>query len=83
MNLRTLVSKTWTPIGSRAVLAKTIESITQIPASVLTLERSLADVSIAKRMLWAANRETSRVEDMTYSLMGLFGVSMPTMERER
>lgn len=33
--------------------------------------------SIAQRMCWAANRETTRAEDRAYSLLGLFGVVMP------
>ncbi|PQE14334.1 HET domain-containing protein [Rutstroemia sp. NJR-2017a BBW] len=36
-------------------------------------KRSLANV----RMSWAANRKTSRIEDRAYSLIGLFGVSLP------
>ena len=30
------------------------------------------------RMYWASDRQTTRVEDEAYCLMGLFGVSMPT-----
>ncbi|KAF8960790.1 heterokaryon incompatibility protein-domain-containing protein [Flammula alnicola] len=30
---------------------------------------------LARRMVWAANRKTTREEDQAYSLMGIFGVS--------
>lgn len=39
-------------------------------------------VSIAKRMSWAANRTTSRIEDEAYSLFGIFGVNMPLLYGE-
>ncbi|KAH9846720.1 hypothetical protein C2E23DRAFT_743388, partial [Lenzites betulinus] len=32
--------------------------------------------SVAKRMSWAAERKTTRVEDRAYSLLGIFGVHM-------
>ncbi|OAX35202.1 hypothetical protein K503DRAFT_390683 [Rhizopogon vinicolor AM-OR11-026] len=32
---------------------------------------------VAKRMTWAANRRTTRGEDMAYSLMGIFNVILP------
>ena len=39
-------------------------------------------VSVAKRMSWAARRETTRHEDMAYCLMGLFEVNMPLLYGE-
>jgi hypothetical protein len=33
-------------------------------------------------MSWASRRETTRVEDAAYSLMGLFGVNMPPLYGE-
>jgi hypothetical protein len=33
--------------------------------------------SVAARLSWAADRETTREEDRAYSLMGLFDVNMP------
>lgn len=32
--------------------------------------------SVAVKMLWAFNRQTSRLEDIAYSLLGLFNVNM-------
>lgn len=42
----------------------------------------LASTSIAKRMSWASNRETTRIEDEAYCLMGIFNVQMPIMYGE-
>ena len=33
-------------------------------------------------MAWASRRETTRVEDEAYSLMGIFGVNMPLLYGE-
>ena len=37
---------------------------------------------VAVRMSWASKRETSRVEDVAYSLLGLFNVNMPLLYGE-
>jgi hypothetical protein len=39
--------------------------------------------SVAQKMSWASRRETTRIEDRAYSLMGLFGVNMPPLYGER
>ncbi|RPD54423.1 HET-domain-containing protein [Lentinus tigrinus ALCF2SS1-6] len=72
------LSNKWKVIGSKHTLAELIEDVTGIGRAVLTLEQPLEDVSVARRMSWAARRETSREEDEAYSLMGIFGVNMPT-----
>ena len=40
------------------------------------------EFSIAQRMSWASKRVTTRVEDIAYSLLGLFGVNMPMLYGE-
>ncbi|KAG2139241.1 hypothetical protein DEU56DRAFT_324016 [Suillus clintonianus] len=55
---------------------KTIERVTSISS------RELSDFipgshDVAKRMTWAANRKTTKGEDMAYSLMGIFHVVLP------
>ena len=39
-------------------------------------------MSISKKMSWAAQRKTTRIEDMAYSLTGIFGVYMPPLYGE-
>jgi hypothetical protein len=39
-------------------------------------------VSVARRMSWAANRQTTRVEDIAYCLIGIFDVNMPLLYGE-
>lgn len=48
----------------------------------LTSEWQLSHASIAQRMSWASRRQTSRLEDEAYSLLGLFGVTMPLIYGE-
>ena len=38
--------------------------------------------SIARRMRWAAERRTTRIEDEAYCLLGIFGVNMPLIYGE-
>ncbi|EJF55749.1 HET-domain-containing protein, partial [Dichomitus squalens LYAD-421 SS1] len=70
-------SQSWDVLGSKQTLAILIQEVTTIDHAVLTFERSLEEVSIARKMSWAASRRTSREEDEAYSLMGIFGVSIP------
>ncbi|KAM5542359.1 hypothetical protein V8D89_003818 [Ganoderma adspersum] len=72
----------WTHIGTKAELADLLETITHIPASLLRLHTRLPDYSIAQRMSWAASRKTTRSEDQAYSLLGIFGINMPTLYGE-
>jgi hypothetical protein len=71
----------WNEIGSRASLSRTIERLTRIPFAVLMGE-SLEKYSVAQIMSWAASRETTKVEDRAYALLGLFGVFMPMIYGE-
>jgi hypothetical protein len=73
---------TWTSIGTRQTLQRTISDITGIDADYLNHARPLSAASIAKRMSWAAHRKTTRLEDIAYCLMGLFAVNMPMLYGE-
>ncbi|KAM5541108.1 hypothetical protein V8D89_005241 [Ganoderma adspersum] len=68
----------WAILGSKHGLATDISAETGIDIGVLTFEKSLEEIPIARRMAWAASRETTRLEDEAYSLMGIFGVNMET-----
>ena len=77
-----------TRIGSRSgILVHTIHQITGIPDNILRsgaapLEEKLDRCSIAKRMSWAAARESTRIEDQAYCLLGLFNINMPLLYGE-
>ncbi|KAF5344875.1 hypothetical protein D9758_011545 [Tetrapyrgos nigripes] len=73
--------KDWVEFGTKFSLHDAVSAITRIPKHVL-FERDVSSISIAKRMSWAAFRETTRPEDWAYSLMGLFDVYMPPIYGE-
>ncbi|EIW54644.1 uncharacterized protein TRAVEDRAFT_130402, partial [Trametes versicolor FP-101664 SS1] len=67
-------TSTWTLLGTKMGLASILEEITGIDFDILTGTASLKSVSVARRMSWAASRETTLVEDKAYCLLGLFDV---------
>ncbi|KAM5541655.1 hypothetical protein V8D89_004845 [Ganoderma adspersum] len=72
----------WLVLGSKAALAPLVEDATGISTAVLMLEEPLSAVPVARRMSWAASRETTRAEDRAYSLFGIFNVQLPTIYGE-
>ena len=75
-------SQTWDEIGTKDELAYIIYNITSIDCDILTHERELSGESVTTRIGWAANREATRVEDEAYSLLGILGITMPTLYGE-
>ncbi|OJT11406.1 Vegetative incompatibility protein HET-E-1 [Trametes pubescens] len=67
-------TSTWKLLGTKMGLATVLEDITGIDFNILTGTASLKSASIARRMSWAASRETTLVEDKAYCLLGIFGV---------
>jgi hypothetical protein len=59
-----------------------IGSITGIPIAILNGSRSLDTIGIAERMSWASSRQSTRLEDQAYSLMGIFDINMPLLYGE-
>jgi hypothetical protein len=69
--------QTWTWIGSKGSLDTAIRNVTGI-ADLVDYRKA----SVAQKMSWASRRETTRVEDLSYCLLGLFGVHMPPLYGE-
>lgn len=61
---------------------RALSRVTGIEVGVLSQHITVAEISVANRMKWASKRQTTRPEDMAYSLMGLFGVNMPLLYGE-
>ena len=77
----TFVNHVWEPLGNRRVLSDQISKITNIDR--FTLLHGLGNSTpISEKFSWAAKRNTQRVEDMAYSLLGLFGVNMSLLYGE-
>jgi hypothetical protein len=89
-------NRDWEDIGTKKSLEQTILSVTKIEGSYtgdtnhlsgyvsdyLPDMVQLRNVSVAQKMFWASRRETTRVEDIAYCLLGLFGISMPLIYGE-
>jgi hypothetical protein len=60
-------------LGDKKSLERHICEITRIPSRALR-GGPLAEFSVTERMSWADTRQTTRDEDMAYSLLGIFGV---------
>jgi hypothetical protein len=74
-------SKEGTRIGSKRSLEKDISAITGIPASALR-GATISKFGPNEKFKWAKDRTTTREEDMVYSLLGLFNISMPVIYGE-
>lgn len=77
----------WTRICGRTQIARTLQEITNIPARMLIYDIMYSQEvdsysSIAEAMSWAAQRNTTRVEDTAYCLLGLFDINMPLLYGE-
>ncbi|RKK39340.1 hypothetical protein BFJ69_g18544, partial [Fusarium oxysporum] len=72
----------WNYLGSKRELAESIEDVTGIAAHYLTSEKDFRTACIAAKMSWAAHRETTREEDMAYSLFGIFNLHLPVQYGE-
>lgn len=73
----------WKDIGSRSNLIPQISRRTNIPEPALAGDvEIMRTYSVAQRMSWASGRQTTRTEDIAYSLFGLFDCAMPLIYGE-
>jgi hypothetical protein len=71
----------WSYVGNKADHMKEISEITDIDLYALA-GGDLRNLSVARRMSWAASRQTTRLEDIAYCLLGIFQISMPLLYGE-
>ncbi|KAI0409434.1 heterokaryon incompatibility protein-domain-containing protein [Xylaria palmicola] len=72
----------WQVIGTKDELKHEISSVTGVPVQILSGDDDLDTVSTAQILSWASKRDTTRIEDVAYCLMGLFNVNMPLLYGE-
>ena len=77
-----ILSADWKVVGSKRDLVDVIEEITGVSAYALLHEEPLDKFSVAQRLSWASYRQTTRVEDRAYSLLGIFKINIPTLYGE-
>ncbi|CAO2648784.1 Nn.00g097330.m01.CDS01 [Neocucurbitaria sp. VM-36] len=74
-------SSAWHSAGHLA-FPTLISEITGIDLQVIKSYRRSTSASVAERMSWAAERVTTRREDIAYCLLGLFDVHIPLLYGE-
>ena len=75
-------SSEWIELGTKSSLCRVLAEITGVDVEILNSATPLESTSLAKRMSWASHRETTRLEDMAYCLMGIFDINMPLLYGE-
>ena len=78
------LDQTWRFMGRMTSpgMRETISRITTIKEYYLADARDVANASVSERMSWMANRETTRIEDTAYCLLGIFDINMPLLYGE-
>ena len=64
------------------IFLQKVAEVTGIKVGVLRHPVMLEKTAVATKMSWASKRQTTREEDLAYSLMGLFSVNMPILYGE-
>lgn len=77
-------SQDWVLIGKKKdrMFQVALATATGIEIGILSGQTTVAEVSVANRMKWAWKRQTTRFEDASYCLMGIFAVNMPLLYGE-
>lgn len=74
----------WVQLGRKRQprIARLLSQITGIPADLLLGKSKIKDICASQILFWASKRQTTRTEDRTYSLLGLFDISFPILYGE-
>jgi hypothetical protein len=59
-----------------------LSAATGIPVEILSMKSTIDQYSVAQRISWASTRDTTRVEDAAYCLLGILEVNMPLIYGE-
>jgi hypothetical protein len=66
----------WNYRGSKLSWKSLVSEATGVDESILDEPEGLPLIPVGRRMSWASKRNTRRVEDMAYCLLGIFDVNM-------
>ncbi|KAL2069523.1 hypothetical protein VTL71DRAFT_14202 [Oculimacula yallundae] len=72
----------WKLYGTKHSLGKVIWKRTGVPKAIIEGTKHLRNLSVACRMSWAADRQTTVVEDLAYCLLGIFDIHLPLLYGE-
>jgi hypothetical protein len=74
--------QSWSCKGTKLELIDDLARITGVNIRVLQHTKPLSTVAVAQKMSWAANRQTTRIEDSAYCLLGIFDINMAMLYGE-
>ncbi|KAI1079777.1 hypothetical protein F5B20DRAFT_542392 [Whalleya microplaca] len=74
-------SADWKLLGIRYYISQQISAITNIDKKYIR-HANIRDASIAEKMSWVSRRVTTRPEDLSYCMLGIFDVNMPLLYGE-
>ena len=72
----------WAFIGARSDLLDEITKATNIRKDCLTSTSTAMGACAAEKLSWLSHRKTSRIEDISYCMLGLFNINMPLLYGE-
>jgi len=72
----------WNSIGWKGDLEGVLSDITNVDVAILKDSSGLHSIPVARKMSWAVGRQTTRVEDRAYSLLGIFDTNLPLLYGE-
>jgi len=76
-------NSTWKPLAvQQDAILNLINETTLIHVDAVYKRKQLWEFSIAERMSWASRRHATRVEDVAYSLLGIFDCNLPMLYGE-
>ena len=75
----TFFDRKWNYVSEKWKMLAELSAVTGIGAKYLN---NISGASVATKMSWASRRQTSRLEDMAYCLLGIFGINMPLLYGE-
>lgn len=78
---QTMMDLSYTFRWTEQQLTGLLSEITRIGITIVSTG-NFESTTMAQRFSWAAHRETTRVEDMAYCLLGILGVKMPLLYGE-
>jgi len=74
--------RAWTLRGVKGIFGRELSDATGIPVEILFMQHKISQYSVAQRISWASRRDTTRVEDAAYCLLGVLGVNIPLIYGE-
>lgn len=72
----------WEFCFTKSDASEQLSRITGINLDILRHEKPLTAICVAQKMSWARSRRATRVEDIAYSLIGIFDINMPLLYGE-